>query len=60
MYRAEDREEALSLLHGFEAAHPAFSLPGVLVRDFSSVAFVLPGSMARRWKYFSAGRRITS
>jgi hypothetical protein len=37
MYRAEDREEALSLLHGFEAAHPASSLTGVLVGEGSLV-----------------------
>jgi hypothetical protein len=42
---AVDREESLNLCRRFEATHLAFLLPGVLVGDFSSVIFVLPGSM---------------
>ena len=35
--RAVDREKSLGLSRRLEATHPAFLLPGVLVRDFSSV-----------------------
>ena len=47
--RAVDREKSLNLCRRFEATHLAFLLPGVLVRDFSSVVLVLPGSMGDGW-----------
>ncbi len=43
--RAVDREKSLNLCRRFESTHLAFLLPGVLVRDFRSVVFVLPGSV---------------
>jgi hypothetical protein len=40
-----DREKSLNLFRQFEATHLASLLPSVLVGDFSSVVFVLRGSM---------------
>ena len=45
MNRAVDGEKSLHLSRRFEATHLAFLLSGVLVRHFSSVVLVLPGSM---------------
>ena len=58
--RAGDREKSLGLSRRLEATHPAFLLPGVLVRDFSSVVFVLRGSVGDGWEDLSVRSRIAS
>ena len=58
--RAVDTEKALELWHRLESTHLAFLLPGVLVGDFSSVVFVLAGSMGDGWEDLSVGGRIAS
>ena len=45
-----DRQQALGVGHRFESANLAFLLTSVLMRDLSSVVFVLPSSMLNRWK----------
>ena len=55
-----DREKSLNLCRRFEATHLASLLPGVLVGDFSSVVFVLRGSMCDRWKDLSVRSRAAS
>ena len=58
--RPVDREKPLHLCRRFEATHLAFLLPGVLVGDFRSVVFVLPGSMCDGWEELSVRSRIAS
>ena len=40
--------------------HLAFLLPGVLVRDFGPVVFILAGSMGDGWEDLSVSRQIAS
>jgi hypothetical protein len=56
--QAVDREKSLPLCCRFEATHFSFPFPGVLVRDFSSIVFVLRGSMCDGWKDLSVRSRI--
>ena len=58
--RAVDREKSLNLCRRLEATHLAFLLPGVLVRDFRSVIFVLPSSVGDGWEDLSVRGRIAS
>ena len=58
--RPMDREKSLNLCRRFEATHLAFLLPSVLVGDFSSVVFVLPGSVGDGWENLSLRSRIAS
>ncbi len=58
--RAVDREKSLNLCRRFEATHLPFLLTGVLMGDFSSVVFVLPGSVGDGWKDLSVRSRIAS
>ena len=54
--QALDREKSLPPCCRFEATHCSF--PGVLVRDFSSIVFVLRDSMWDGWKDLSVPSRI--
>ena len=56
--QAVDREKSLPLCGRFEATHLSFPFPGVLVTDFSSIVFVLRGSMCDGWKDLSVRSRI--
>ena len=58
--RAVDTEKSLDLCRRLESTHLAFLLPRVLVGDFSSVVFVLAGSMGDGWEDLSVGRRIAA
>ena len=58
--RAVDGQKSLGLSRRFEATHLAFPLPGVLVRDFGSVIFVLPGLVGDGWEHLSVRSRIGS
>jgi hypothetical protein len=58
--RAVDREKSSNLCRRFEATHLTFLLAGTLVGDFSSVVFVLPGSMLDGWKHLSVRSMIAS
>jgi hypothetical protein len=40
------REEPLRMRGGFEPPHLSLALPGRLMRDFGSIAFVLPRACA--------------
>ena len=58
--QAVDREKSLPLCCRFEATHFSFPFPVVLVREFSSIVFVLRGSMCDGWKDLSVRSRIAS
>ncbi len=60
MNGAEEAEKSLGLSRGFESTHLAFLPPGVLMRDFSPIVFILAGSMDDRWEDLSVGGRIAA
>ena len=53
-----DCQQPLSLDNGFEPTNLALFLTGMLVRNFSSVVFVLAGPMFNRWEDLSVSGRV--